>query len=81
MASLTIPDLDESSRELLRKRAERHGRTLEDEAREILEGVLTIEELPEVDLGTAIHRIFARYGGVELPEVTREPIGDLPTFE
>jgi plasmid stability protein len=37
MAQLTVRKLDESIRERLRARARRHGRTLEEEARAILE--------------------------------------------
>jgi antitoxin FitA len=64
--------------ELLRKRAERHGHTVEDEVRDIVTDALKTEE---PNLAAAIRRIFEPLGGVELPEISREPIRDLPTFE
>jgi plasmid stability protein len=78
MAGITIPPLDEGAMELLRKRAERHGHTVEDEVRDIVTDALNIEE---PNLATAIRRIFEPLGGIELPEIPREPMRDLPTFE
>src|SRR5271156_1853074 len=58
MASITILDLDDSLESLLRMQAADHGRSMEEEAREIIRGALA----PEVDepdrLGTAIHEVF-----------------------
>ena len=64
--------------ELLRRRAERHHRTLEEESREIL---VCAAHAQETNLAEKIRRRFAPFGGVELPEIPREPIPDPPTIE
>ncbi len=74
MASITIRQLEESTKRKLRIRAARHGRSMEQEAREILKTVLSQPEEPPRDLGKAIHDLFAPYGGVELKIPPREPI-------
>jgi len=41
MASMTIRDIDDSLKARLRLRAAKHGRTMEDEARDILRAALS----------------------------------------
>jgi antitoxin FitA len=73
MASITIRQLEETTKRKLRIRAARHGRSMEQEAREILKTALSqTEEQP--DLVEAIRRRFAKYGGVDLKIPPREPI-------
>jgi plasmid stability protein len=82
MASITIRNLDESVKRRLRMRAAKHGRSMEEEAREILKiGVATSEREP--NLYESIRALFEPLGGVELPEYPRrkEPIREPPTFE
>jgi plasmid stability protein len=74
MASITIRKLPENTKRRLRIRAARNGRSMEQEAREILEGVLQQPEPPQENLAEAIRRIFAPLGGVELQIPKREPI-------
>lgn len=76
MASITIRQLPENTKRRLRIRAARNGRSMEQEAREILKTALTQSEPPPPDLGEAIRRRFARFGGVELKIPPREPIRD-----
>ena len=77
MASITIRKLEETTKHKLRLRAARHGRSMEHEAREILKaGVSQAEEQP--DLGEAIRRRFAKYGGVDLKIPPREPMREPP---
>ncbi|MFC5346443.1 hypothetical protein [Azospirillum lipoferum] len=45
---------------------------MEDEARHILRAALTEERQPVTVLGEAIHRRFARLGGVEMTEARSE---------
>jgi antitoxin FitA len=71
MASITIRRLEESTKRRLRLRAARHGRSMEQEAREILKTALTQPEEPK-DLVAAIRRRFAKYGGVDLKIPPRE---------
>ncbi|MGA9642342.1 MAG: hypothetical protein WBQ72_13180 [Terriglobales bacterium] len=74
MASITIRQLPESTKRKLRMRAAGHGRSMEQEAREILNSALRQAEEPPKDLGKAIRELFAPYGGVELKIPPREPV-------
>lgn len=71
MATLTIRNLDEDVRALLRVRAAEHGRSMEAEARELLAAALLGAPMPR-RLGTFIHQQFADLGGVELAVPPRE---------
>ncbi len=64
MATLTIRKLDENIKTSLRVRAATHGLSMEEEARQILRRALSQKEEPP-GLGTRIHDIFARAGGVD----------------
>jgi plasmid stability protein len=80
MASLTIRNLDASIKASLRLRAAIHGRSMEEEARQILRQALLAPPSGE-GLGSRIHRRFAAVGGVELPEVQRSPARPAPDFQ
>ena len=81
MASLTIRNIDDSLKAALRLRAARHGRSMEEEARQLLRQAL-VQDRPSSGLGSRVSRRFAAVGGVELPEVRRSlprlPHGALP---
>ena len=69
MATLTIRNLDETVKRRLQVRAALNGRSMEAEAREalaefVVDSPASVE--PEEDLGTAIRKRFAAFGGVEL---------------
>jgi plasmid stability protein len=66
MASITIRRLPESTKQRLRMRAARNGRSMEQEARELLETGLAKQEPEPENLGEAIRKIFAPLGGVDL---------------
>jgi len=73
MANLTIRNIDASVTTRLRLRAAQHGRSMEDEARQILQqAVLPPTSGPE-GLGSRIHRRFAALGGIELDIPHRKP--------
>ncbi|PYV49318.1 MAG: plasmid stabilization protein [Acidobacteria bacterium] len=76
MASITIRQLPETTKRKLRMRAAEHGRSMEQEAREILKVELAKPPRTGKDLVDAIRRRFAPYGGVELEIPPREPIRD-----
>jgi len=76
MASITIRQLPETTKRKLRMRAAEHGRSMEQEAREILKVELAKPPRTGKDLVDAIRRRFAPYGGVELEIPPREPICD-----
>jgi plasmid stability protein len=74
MAVMTIRNIDEALKNRLRLRAAMHGRSMEDEARDILRSALSTEIPRPRDLGQAIHERFGPLGGVDLPNVRREAI-------
>jgi plasmid stability protein len=77
MASITIRNLDDRLKARLRMRAARHGRSMEDEAREIMRRALAEADRAPRNLAAAIRKRFADIGGVELEiparEAAREP--------
>ncbi len=81
MASITIRRLDESLKARLRVRAAYHGRSMEEEAREILRNSLKETPRKELDLGSAIRRHFADIGGVDLVLPRREAVRKPPRFK
>jgi antitoxin FitA len=76
MASITIRQLPESTKRKLKIRAAQHGRSMEQEAREILQIELAKPVKTGKDLVEAIRRRFAPYGGVDLEIPPRESIRD-----
>ena len=81
MASITIRNLDDKLKQHLRLRAARHGRSMEDEARDILRVALAEDQAGPPDLGVAIRRRFAPFGGVQLPIAKRDLPRDPPNFD
>ena len=80
MATLTIRQLDEKTKTRLRVRAAHHGRSMEEEAREILRSALTTSSPAKGNLAVAIHRRFAAFGGLELDLPRRDAIRQAPGF-
>jgi plasmid stability protein len=78
MASITIRQLDASTKSRLRVQAAHHGRSMEEEAREILRSALTREEPRQPHLVKSIRRRVKALGGVELRIPPRGPIRDVP---
>lgn len=78
MASITIRQLPEETKRKLKIRAAERGRSMEQEAREILRAELNkpVQSRVPMDIGKAIQEIFGRLGGVELEIPPREPIPD-----
>ena len=74
MASITIRNLEDELKQTLRVRAASHGRSMEEEVRQILREVLTPETEIEANLAERLRRRFQPFGGVELPELVREPL-------
>ena len=80
MASITIRNLDDDVKRRLRVRAAEHGRSMEEEARDILRQVVGQPSVPK-NLGHAIHARFAALGGVDLVMPARTPMRPSPDFE
>lgn len=76
MASITIRNLEEATKHKLKIRAAMNGRSMEQEAREILKNVLAQTPKRRSNLAERIHEIFAPLGGVELERLPREPVRD-----
>jgi len=82
MASITIRRLDETLKARLRVKAAHHGRSMEEEAREILRNGLQADApRKELDLGSEIRRHFADIGGVDLVLPKREAVRRPPKFK
>lgn len=81
MASITIRRLEDATKERLRIRASRHGRSMEEEAREILRAALSGRRAPARNLAESIRRRLAAVGGVELPRLPRELVREPPRFD
>lgn len=78
MASITIRNLDEETKERLRVRAAHRRRSMEEEARHILRGALAADEAPSSNLAASIRRRFKSLGGVNLRLPVREQMRELP---
>ena len=78
MASITIRNLDERTKRLLRLRAARRNSSMEEEARKILRAAVSEEENLSEDLGSSIVARFQALGGAELSIPSREPLREPP---
>ena len=81
MASITIRNLDDDVKTKLRMQAAENGRSMEEEARLILAEAVAREAAPAKGLGTAIHKLFKPFGGIELDFPPREPMREPPRFD
>jgi antitoxin FitA len=73
MAQIIVRKLEETVKRKLQRRAARHGRSMEEEVRDILRNAVKDEDRRERGLGSAI---AARFKGIEL----EEPIPELRGF-
>ena len=74
-------NLDDGLKRRLRIRAAENGRSMEQEARDILRAALDEDAAPNRELGTAIHELFRPLGGVELEIAPREATREPPRFD
>jgi antitoxin FitA len=65
MAQIRVRDIDDSVKEKLKKLAKKHGRSMEEEVRDILRDAVKDFGRPEKGLGT---RIAERFKGIELDQ-------------
>ena len=80
MPTLTIRRLDEKIKARLRIQAAKNGRSMEEEAREILRISLSVVESEEGGLAESIRKRFAAFHGVELKIPKREGMRKPPRF-
>jgi plasmid stability protein len=81
MASITIRRLEDSTKQKLRVRASKNGRSMEEEARQILKLALSGKSAPGLNLVESIRRRIEHLGGVDLPDFPRGPMRPPPTFD
>ncbi len=62
MTQIVVHNLDADVKSKLRRRAQRHGRSMEAEVREILRAAVIGEDRPHPSLGSRLAAHFARVG-------------------
>ena len=81
MASMTIRNIDEQLKSRLRIQAAHHGRSMEDEARDILRAALsTQDDAARHSLIESIRSRISPLGGVDLSLPARETISERVDF-
>ncbi len=81
MATMTLRNIDDCLKARLRVQAAAHGRSIEDEAKDILRAALSAESPRGDSLVDAIRERVRPYGGLELDPASREAIRPPPDFE
>jgi antitoxin FitA len=84
MAQIVVRKLEDEVKESLRRRAARHGRSLEAEVREILRDAAGAERSETEGLGTRLARRFAGIGlrpGEEIEEIRGDWGFQTPNFD
>ena len=70
MAQFVVRNIESEVKVRLRRRAKRHGRSMEEEVRDILRSAVNEEDLPVDGLGTEIAALFAKVGlDSDIPEL------------
>jgi len=73
MAQLLVRNVEDLLKTRLQRRAKRHGRSMEAEAREILRDAVKEEDAPPIGFGTASVALFSGQGiGLKKGEEIRE---------
>ncbi len=83
MAQLLVRNIEDQLKARLQRRAKRHGRSMEEEVREILRNALKSEEAQTVGFGTASVALFSGQG-IFLDEPIEEIRGmrmQIPDFD
>ena len=81
MGAITIRNVDEVLKKRLRMQAALHGRSMEEEARDILRTALSREPARTENLGSGLHALFKPHGDVALDIPAREPMRQPPHFD
>jgi len=79
--TMTIRNIDEQLKKRLRVQAAMHGRSMEEEARDILRSALSAQPERGQSLVEAIRSRISPLGGVELELAPREAIRTAPDFD
>lgn len=81
MATMILRNLDDRLKQRLHVRAAAHGRSIEEEAHDILRAALAQEGEDGRSLVEAIRARIEPLGGIDLPLAPREEIRDAPRLE
>ena len=76
MAQLVVRNIDDDVKAKLQRRAKCHGRSTEEEVRDILRNAVKDDDRSEPGLGTRIAALFAEAGleeGEDIPELRGNP--------
>jgi len=69
MAQLVVRNIETEIKSRLQRRAKRHGRSMEEEVRDILRDAARREDTPAGGLGTEIASLFTKVGlDADIPE-------------
>lgn len=75
MAQILVRQIEDDVKAKLQQRARRHGRSTEEEVREILRNSVRNEQTAPTPLGSRIAARFARVGLTEdIPELRNQPV-------
>lgn len=80
MTAITIRNLDEGFKARLRLLAARNGRSMEEEARQLLRKSLDAAEVPPIKLAALAMTLFGPENGVDLELPDRGAGRELPVF-
>jgi plasmid stability protein len=79
MAQFVVRNVEDSVKLKLRRRARQHGRSMEEELRDILRNAVKDEDAEAGGLGTEISSLFAKAGlDFEIPELRGYEITPAP---
>ena len=83
MTDITITNIDDELRQRLKQRAAQHGRSMQAEARDILQDALGVKPTAAApdNLYEAIRAIVEPLGGIELEPFPRQAVREPPNFE
>lgn len=81
MATITVRNLEDGLKRRLRIRAAEHGKSMEEEVRDILRAALEEEPATARDIYRTIRAHVEPLGGIELELPPREPIREPPSFD
>jgi plasmid stability protein len=80
MTSITVRNLDESVKKGLRIRAARHGWSMEQEVRQILQQIVASEQATQISFAERVNHRFAGLKADELAIAPRKISRTLPEF-
>lgn len=81
MAQFVVRNLEDGVKARLQRRARCHGRSMEEEVRDILRSAVMAPDSPAVGLGTEIAALFARKGlDFDIPELRGHEV-EPPSFD